>query len=47
VLLGTSALKEGADVAGGEQTTRRKKITETKKDVVSTALGRKGTVIHR
>jgi hypothetical protein len=41
VSLGTSVLKEGADVAGGEQTTGRKETPKQKKDVASTDLERR------
>jgi hypothetical protein len=44
VLLKTSTLKEGTDVAGREKTRGN---TESKKYVASTAFGRKGTVIRR
>jgi hypothetical protein len=45
-LLETSTLEEGADVAGREKRTRGN-TEPRKKDVASTALGRKETVIHR
>jgi hypothetical protein len=41
-----SSLKEGANVAGREQTMRRKETQKEKEDVASAALGRKRTVIH-
>jgi hypothetical protein len=55
VLLGTSALEEGAMVADGEwsaqpgkgKTNKRKHRVREKEDVASTALRRKGTAIHR
>jgi hypothetical protein len=45
-LLETSAVKEGADGASREETTKGN-TEPRKKDVASTALGRKETVIHR
>jgi hypothetical protein len=44
-VLGTSDLKEGADVAVGED--HRGGTVSQESDVTSTALGRKGTVKHR
>jgi hypothetical protein len=45
-LLETSTLKEGADVAGREKARGNTEPRKKNKDVASTALGRKGTVIH-